>query len=83
MGHEARRRSGLPCHRMRGTGRESGVEMQADYAYVLDLSRTGEIVRVRVLREPRPTPSKPPGCRSRTTPPLRFFLARYRQRCHR
>ena len=33
-------------HRMRGTGRESGVEMQADYAYVWTF-RDGRIVRIR------------------------------------
>ncbi len=33
-------------HRMRGTGRESGVDTQADYAYVWTF-REGRIVRIR------------------------------------
>ena len=36
----------VSCHRMRGTGRESGVETQADYAYVWTF-RDGRIVRIR------------------------------------
>ena len=33
-------------HRMRGTGRESGVETQAEYAYVWTF-RDGRVVRIR------------------------------------
>ena len=36
----------VSVHRMRGTGRESGVEMQADYAYVWTFQE-GRIVRIR------------------------------------
>jgi ketosteroid isomerase-like protein len=36
----------VSVHRMRGRGRESGVETQADYAYVWTF-REGRIVRIR------------------------------------
>ena len=41
----------VSCHRVRGKGRESGVEMQADYAYVWTF-REGKVVRLKSYANP-------------------------------